>query len=92
VTLPGDGSGEPDPVLVRRERYRRAASRGQAVGYALFGVTVVLFIVGYALGFPSTIVAATVGSLAVGSVVLLPAIIVGYAVKAADREDREAGG
>ncbi|MDZ7732287.1 MAG: hypothetical protein U5R31_03520 [Acidimicrobiia bacterium] len=30
-------------------------------------------------------------AIAAGSVVLLPAIIVGYAVKAADREDREQG-
>jgi hypothetical protein len=33
-----------------------------------------------------------VACLVVGSIVLAPAIVFAYAVKAADREDREAGG
>jgi F0F1-type ATP synthase membrane subunit c/vacuolar-type H+-ATPase subunit K len=36
-------------------------------------------------------VALIVAGLAVGSVLLLPSIILGYAVKAAEREDRERG-
>jgi hypothetical protein len=81
-----------DPVLARRERYRRAASQGQAAGYLLFAVAVILFVAGFALGFPGPLVTLTIVALVVGSLVLLPAIIVGYAVKAADREDLESQG
>ena len=34
---------------------------------------------------------ATIGCLIVGSLVLAPAIVFGYAVKAAERDDRERG-
>ena len=59
------------------------------VGYALFGLAVVLFLVGFATGLTGGLVAAIVIALGVGSVLLAPAIVIGYAVKAADREDRE---
>ena len=80
-----------DPVLVRRARYAGWASRGQAVGYALILVAVVAFIAGFATGFPAAAVAITLVGLVGACVVLPPAIIGGYAVKAAEREDRESG-
>lgn len=82
---------EPDPVLARRERYRRLADLGQRIGYLLFAVAMVAFVVGFFVGFSGPVVPLIVGFLAVGSVFLLPAIITGYAVKAAEREDREQG-
>jgi len=41
-------------------------------------------------GFTSVVTAGTTACLVVGSLVLAPAIVFGFAVKAADREDREA--
>jgi hypothetical protein len=38
------------------------------------------------------VVTAILVALGVGSALLAPAIVLGYAVKAADREDRERGG
>jgi hypothetical protein len=84
----GDGG---DPVLARRRRLARAAEVAQRAGYALFGLAVVLFLVGFAIGLTGGLVTAIVVALGVGSVLLAPAIVVGYAVKAADREDRERG-
>lgn len=81
----------PDPVLVRRRQMARGAELAQRVGYALFGVAVVLFVVGFATGFTGGVVTAILVALGVGSALLAPAIVVGYAVKAADREDRERG-
>jgi hypothetical protein len=49
----------------------------------------VVFAVGFAVGLTGGLVIAIVVALGVGSVLLAPAIVVGYAVKAADREDRE---
>lgn len=80
--------GRPDPVLVRRARIARLVEVGQRVGYGLFGLALVLFFVGFFAGFTTTITTVIVFSLIVGSLVLAPAIVFGYAVKAADREDR----
>ena len=80
-----------DSVLEQRARMHHLATLGQRVGYSLFGVAVVLFFVGFPAGFPSWLITTIIVCLAVGSVVLAPAIVIGYGVKAADREDRETG-
>jgi hypothetical protein len=82
---------EPDPVLARRARIARLTELGQRVGYALFGLAIVVFVIGFVAGYSDFLVAVIVTSLVVGSVVLAPAIVFGYAVKAAEREDRELG-
>jgi hypothetical protein len=88
----GAGSGpSADPVIIRRRRLARWADRGQRAGYALFGMAIVLFVVGFVVGFASGVVTAVVAVLVAGSMVLAPAIVVGYAVRAADREDRDRG-
>jgi hypothetical protein len=85
-------TGQPDdPVLVRRRQIQRWAELGQRVGYLLFGVAVVLFVAAMLTGLPGALVTGVVVALVLGSVVLAPAIVVGYGVKAADREDRERG-
>jgi hypothetical protein len=87
-----DGSHESDPILVKRARYQRLADLGQRIGYLLIVVAVVAFVAGSATGFPPLAVGATIGGLIGACVVLPPAIIAGFAVKAAEREDRELGG
>ena len=77
-----------DPVLERRARIARLVAAGKRVGYGLFAVAVVLFAVGLVAGYTSTITTAIVACLLVGSAVLAPAIVFGYGVRAAEREDR----
>ena len=77
-----------DPVLVRRARIAKLVEVGQRLGYGLFGLALVLFFVGFFAGFTTTITTVVVASLIVGSLVLAPAIVFGYAVKAAERADR----
>jgi uncharacterized membrane protein len=85
-------TGQPDdPVLVRRRQIRRWAELGQRVGYLLFGMAMVLFVAAMVSGLPGALVTGVVVALVLGSVVLAPAIVVGYGVRAADREDRERG-
>jgi hypothetical protein len=67
------------------------AALGQRVGYALFGIAIVGFVAGFVVGFDGAFVAVVVTCLVLGSLVLAPAIVFGYAVKAAEREDRERG-
>jgi len=76
-----------DPVLARREQIRRLAELGQRVGYLLFGAAIVLFLAGLVVDFTETVATLIVVALVVGSLVLAPAIVLGYAVKAADKED-----
>jgi hypothetical protein len=78
-----------DPTLVRRARIARMTEWGQRVGYALFGLAIAVFAVGAVTGFTTLVEVAVVACLAAGSVVLAPAIVFGYAVRAAEREDRE---
>lgn len=78
-----------DPVLVRRARIARLVDIGQRVGYALFGVAVVAFFVGWITGYTDGVVTVIVAALVVGSIVLAPSIVFGYAVRAAEREDAE---
>jgi hypothetical protein len=80
-----------DPVRVRRARIAKLVELGQRVGYGLFGFAIALFFVGFAVGFSAAIVTSIIAALLVGSLVLAPAIVFGYAVKAAEREDRERG-
>ena len=81
----------PDAVRARRARVARLVSIGQRLGYSLFAVAVVAFFVGFAAGFTDTVVVVIEVCLLVGSLVLAPAIVFGYAVKAAERDDREHG-
>lgn len=83
--------GQGDPVLERRHRIARLVRTGQRVGYGLFGLAIALFAVGLVVGFGGAVTPGIVASIVVGSVVLAPAIVFGYAVKAAEREDREQG-
>jgi hypothetical protein len=87
-TLTGVDEATIDPVLVRRARIAKLVAIGQRVGYGLFGLAMVGFFVGLATEYTETLVSVIVGSLIVGSLVLAPAIVFGYAVKAAERDDQ----
>jgi hypothetical protein len=80
-----------DPVLVRRAAIARLVSVGQRVGYALFGLAMVLFFVGLVAGYTQVLTNVIVGCLLAGSLILAPAIVFGYAVKAAERDEQGLG-
>ena len=84
-------AGSSQQGKARRAWVARVAALGQRVGYALFGLALVLFGVALATDLPGGLVAAVVACLVVGSAVLAPAIVLGFAARAAEREDREAG-
>lgn len=77
-----------DPVLERRERIRGLVNFGKRVGYGLFLVAIIGFVVALITGPTSLLVGIVVGSIAVGSVFLAPAIVFGYGISAAEREER----
>ncbi len=77
-----------DPVLVRRRQLARWSATGKRAGYGLYGLSLAAFGVGLATGFTTAPATVATVALLVGSVLLLPSIIIGYGVRAADRADR----
>jgi uncharacterized membrane protein HdeD (DUF308 family) len=80
-----------DPIRARRRQVARWSLLANRIGYLFLAVAIAVFIIGFALGFTPPVVSLVVATLVIGSVLLLPSIILGYAVKAAEREDRERG-
>lgn len=78
-----------DPVLARRARVAALAALAQRGGYLLYGVALLVFFYGLVFGFARGVASVVVAALVAGSVLLAPAIIAGYAVRAADRADRD---
>lgn len=76
-----------DPVLVRRSRIDSAAGMGRRIGYGLLLVAIAVFVFGYFTSFATWVATVTITCLLVASVLLIPSIVLGYAVKAADRHD-----
>lgn len=80
---------EADPITRRRESARRIASVARRAGYTLIAVAVIVFFVALGTEFSAALATVIIVALIAGSVLLAPAIILGYAVKAAEREERE---
>jgi hypothetical protein len=79
---------DDDPILQRRAQALRLANTGQRLGYALLGVAIVVFVIGLAVGLNDVATTIVVVCMAVAALVLGPSIILGYAAKAAEREER----
>ena len=71
----------------RRRRIAKATVVGQRLGYLLYLAAAALFFTGFATSFRSGLVTGIVVCLVVGSLVLAPAIVFSYAVRAADRDE-----
>ncbi len=80
-----------DPVRARRERIAHWTLLANRVGYLCFAIAIVAFVLAFAFGFSGAMSAIIIAALVVGTILLAPAIVLGYAVKAAEREDRERG-
>lgn len=81
-----------DPILEQRDRVRRIANTAKRVGYVLFLASMVLFFIALATDLPSGLVTGATVALIAGCVVLAPAILLGYAVRGAERDDQERHG
>ncbi|MEX2658065.1 MAG: hypothetical protein WD232_00110 [Acidimicrobiales bacterium] len=80
-----------DPIRAQRAKVARSVAVATQLGYGLFALAIMLFVIGFATRFTGALASATVASLITGCVVLAPAIVLGYAVKSAERHDREHG-
>lgn len=88
---PSSPRGTADPVRARREQVARWTLLANRVGYLMLAIAVAVFVIGFAVGFSPVVATVVVGTLVLASVLLAPSIVLGYAVKAAERDDRERG-
>ncbi len=80
-----------DPVRVRRAKIAKWTLLANRVGYLLLALAMALFLMAFVLGFSPAMATMVLASFIVGCILLAPSIVLGYAVKAADRDDRERG-
>jgi hypothetical protein len=78
----------PDPVVVRRARLARFVRLATRVGYGALLVAIVAFAVGLATGFPGVLVGLSIAGLVASCIVLPVPIVMGYGIRAAEREER----
>ncbi len=94
MSTPKPSPGTPsanDPVRARRKKIAKYTLLANRVGYLFYALAIATFVIGFAISFNAAVSAIVIGSLIIGSVLLAPAIVLGYAVKAAERDDRERG-
>ncbi|WP_420452726.1 hypothetical protein [Ilumatobacter sp.] len=84
-------AGGADPVRARRAVIARWTLLANRVGYLFVALAMALFVIAFAVGFDSTMATSVTVTLVIGCVLLAPSIVLGYAVKAAERDDRERG-
>lgn len=88
---PGDPAAGGDPVRRRRAQVSRLASAARRIGLGCFLAATAVLVAGLVTTFTETLAQVVVALLVGGSVILAPAMVLGYATKAAERQDRERG-
>jgi hypothetical protein len=78
-------------VVRRRRQVERWTLLANRVGYLLLALAIALFVIAFAIGFSPAMATLVIVSLVLSFLLLAPSIVLGYAVKAADREDAERG-
>lgn len=80
---------EPDPVLAQRARVADLVSKSLRLGTALYVFASVVFFIAFMVGFTRPFSITIIVLIALGSVLLAPALVFKYGVKAAERADRD---
>jgi hypothetical protein len=91
VTNRAGPADRDDPVARRRARIARLVGTAKRVGYVALLVAIAAFVLSVVTGFAGWAVALTIGGLVVAIVVLPLPIILGYGIRAAEREERGGG-
>ena len=88
-----DGSPGPttDPVRARRATIAKWTLIANRVGYLFVALAMALFFMAFVFDFNATMATLVIVSFVIGCALLAPSIILGYAVKAAERDDVEHG-
>jgi hypothetical protein len=80
-----------DPVRARRATVARWVRLGKRAGWLLLLAATVLLVAALATDLNGALVAGASACLIGGAIFLAPSIVLGYAVNAAERDDRSRG-
>ena len=80
-----------DPVRSRRQTISRLNDAANRLGYLLWAIAMACFVTAFIIGFKGILVTTVTACIIAGSILLAPSIIIGYAVKAAERDYLEHG-
>lgn len=80
-----------DPVRARRRQVARWTLLANRVGYLVLSLAIALFVMAFLFGFSNTMASIIIVTMVVSFTLLAPSIVLGYAVKAAERDDVERG-
>lgn len=76
-----------DPVLLRRAKVAKWSATAKRAGYLAILLSMIVFVIGFVTDFGPVITSTILICLALSALLLIPALIFGYGVKAADQED-----
>mgnify|MGYP000208475494 CR=1 FL=1 len=77
----------PDKILFAQWIFKKFFT----LGYLVLALGVAVFVIAFAVGFSGPLATTVIVCLVVSSVLLAPSIVLGYAVRAAERDDVEQG-
>jgi hypothetical protein len=80
-----------DPILIQREVIRRRVRTFKSIGYGLMLLSIICVFICIPTHWPAFLVWTSMISFVASCVILPLPIIFGYAIKAAERDDRKMG-
>ena len=73
---------------MKRAQITAWSEKANRFGYLAILAAMIVFVIGFFVGFNSAVIAVVVGLIALSGLLLIPAMIFGYGVKAAEKEER----
>lgn len=87
MSEPNSDDASVDPVRRRRAAIAIWTRRANRLGYLFFAAAMILFVIALGTTFNDAMATSITVALILGTVLLAPAIVLGYAVRAAEKED-----
>ena len=82
-------SDDSNSLMMRRQQASLIANTGRKIGYSIFFLSLIIFAIGLTVEFNNLVARTLTVLLIMGSVVLAPSILLHYAVRGAEREEKE---
>jgi len=82
-------SDDSNSLAMRRKQASLIANTGRKIGYSIFFLSLIIFAIGFTVEFNNLVAKTLTVLLIVGSIVLAPSILLHYAVRGAEREEKE---
>ena len=82
-------SDDANSLLIRRQQASLIANTRRKIGYSIFFLSLIIFAIGLTVEFNNLVARTLTVLLILGSIVLAPSILLHYAVRGAEREEKE---